>query len=154
MLKVYTDGAVSGNGYVGSKGGWAYAIINDENEVVKENAQFFKETTNNRMEMIAVLEGIIGAINYNKEVDKIEVYTDSAYIVNCYKDKWYIKWMQNGWTNSKRQAVINKDLWLQLVPYFSNPKIEIIKVEGHSEDIWNKYVDAAAVKIKKELDIE
>jgi ribonuclease HI len=79
---------------------------------------------------------------------EIVVYSDSAYVINCYKQKWYKKWQVNGWINSKKQPVANKELWEQLIPYFENPFFSFEKVAGHADNKYNNLVDEMAVKAK------
>ena len=147
-IKIYTDGACRANGTKNALGGWAYAIIyNDELRLEEWGNE--KETTNNRMEMMAVVEALK---NFTDLDEEIVVCTDSAYIHNCMKQKWYVNWQRNGWVNATREPVKNKDLWEQIIPYFSNPLISFEKIRGHSGDKWNEYVDKLAVKAAKALE--
>lgn len=77
------------------------------------------------------------------------VYSDSAYIINCYKQKWYNKWQINDWKNSKKEPVANKELWEQLIPYFDNVMFSFEKVPGHAGHVYNEMVDQMAVQAKK-----
>ena len=79
--------------------------------------------------------------------DKITVYTDSAYLANCVKQKWYNKWLVNGWINSKKEPVANKNLWKSLIPFFEAENIEFVKVKGHAGNKYNEIVSA-----KEEID--
>ena len=116
QIRIYTDGACRANGTKNALGGWAYAIIyNDELRLEEWGNE--KETTNNRMEMMAVVEALK---NFTDLDEEIVVCTDSAYIHNCMKQKWYVNWQRNGWVNAAREPVKNKDLWEQIIPYFSN----------------------------------
>lgn len=82
--------------------------------------------------------------------DTATIYSDSAYIINCITQKWYKKWQTNGWRNSKKEPVANRELWERLIPYFENPRFSFEKVKGHSgEKDWNDYVDRLAVEAKK-----
>lgn len=143
--KIYCDGAASNNGYENAIGGWAYIILNERDEIVKENSNFEKFATNNRMELYACYMGLYELIEEKNDVEKIEVYTDSAYLYNCYSQKWYVGWINKNWYNSKKQPVANKQLWLNLIPYFENENIDFFKVKGHNNDKWNEYVDKLAV---------
>ena len=78
--------------------------------------------------------------------DQIAVYTDSAYLHNCYTQKWYRNWKLNGWKNAKKQPVANQDLWEKLIPYFDNSQIDFIKVKGHADNFYNNIVDEMAQK--------
>lgn len=155
--QVYTDGACSGNT---RNGGWAAVMVFDyKNEVVNGEPVVetitgsSQNTTNQRMELTALLQGICMAAEKSVcAFDEIKVYTDSAYCCNCYKDKWYKAWVRNGWVNSKGEPVKNRDLWELLVPWFEDVKVEIIKVKGHSDNLYNNLADQLAVEAKKELD--
>lgn len=154
-IKIYTDGACKANGKKDAVGGWGYVIFHDSEEApAKEGSGGEKNTTNNRMEMLAVINSLAEC----PENERIIVYTDSAYIHNCMKQKWYKAWLSNNWVNASRQPVKNRDLWEKLIPYFENPLVDFEKVKGHSKnenehEKWNNYVDklavAAAVKVMK-----
>ena len=87
---------------------------------------------------------------------KVKIYTDSAYIANCFADKWYVKWRENGWKTSDKQPVKNQDLWTRIlalyIKYHTRFDIEIIKVKSHAGNVYNEYVDAMAVTRRKELE--
>ena len=95
MLKIYTDGACSGNP---GPGGWAAIVVYDDNEH-RAFYDYNTSTTNNRMELTAVIEAVRNAIEIEKQ-KRIEIYSDSAYVVNAIKENWIKKWIQNGWTIS------------------------------------------------------
>lgn len=149
--KIYCDGAVSNNGYENAVGGWAYVILNDKDTVLFEENNFEKYATNNRMELYSCYKGLDKLLTEItlKEEDKVEVYTDSAYLHNCYSQKWYLSWLKNNWLNSKKQPVANKSLWQLIIPFFENEKIDFFKVKGHNNNYWNEYVDSLAVAAKK-----
>lgn len=147
----YTDGATSNNGYDGAQGGWAFIIVYG-NSIIYECSGHIENTTNNICELTAIIE----ACKEARHIDKISgistfhvIYSDSAYCINCYKQKWYKKWQRNGWLNSKKQPVANRELWEQLIPFFENPHFEFRKVEGHSTNEYNNYVDKLAVAAKE-----
>ena len=149
--KIYCDGAVSNNGYENAIGGWAYVILDDKDTVLFEENNFEKYATNNRMELYSCYKGLDKLLTEItlKEEDKIEVYTDSAYLHNCYSQKWYLNWMKNNWLNNKKQPVANKNLWQLIIPFFENEKVDFFKVKGHNNNYWNEYVDSLAVAAKK-----
>lgn len=151
-VEIYTDGACSKNGYIGARGGWAYIILIDGEEKFVQ-AGYAIPSTNQRMELMAAIEGLIKAKELIEEETKqkqdsfmpiIKIYTDSAYLCNCYNKDWWSKWLYNDWMNSKKEPVANKDLWLQLIPWFRQANVEIIKVKGHSDNKYNNYVDIMA----------
>ena len=138
--KIYTDGATSGNGYAGAQGGWAFIIL-DENEKVANSAfGYIPNATNNICELTAVIE----ACKVTWPDGDFTIYSDSAYIINCYKQKWYKKWQTNGWLNSKKQPVANKELWEKLIVIFKQPNFHFVKVKGHSGEKGNKKADELA----------
>lgn len=134
-ITIYTDGACSGNP---GKGGWAAVIIEDENEKTISGSEML--TTNNRMELLAV-------INALKEVSsaKLDIYTDSKYVKNGI-ESWIKNWKMNGWKTAAKQPVKNKDLWLELDTLVTKKEIEWKWVKGHSNDHYNTIVDEAARK--------
>lgn len=144
-FEVYCDGSTRGNGKENAVGAWAYVILQN-NEKMFSKVVAVKNTTNQRME----LEAAYSALNYllMNEIcvpfDSIKIYTDSAYLHNCYIQKWYVNWQNNGWMNSKKQPVANQDLWEKLIPFFEMPEVEFIKVKGHANNKWNCYVDELA----------
>lgn len=145
---IYTDGATSFNGSSKSFGGWAYAVV-DKDSLVFEDCGRSAPATNNQMELTAVVEAIEKIASISKEVN-VDIYTDSAYIFNCFEAGWYINWQKNGWKNSKKEPVANKELWERILNHYSFPnKITFHKVKGHMTDKWNNYVDELAVKAKE-----
>lgn len=144
QIELWTDGSCKRNGQEGAYGGWA-AIISDKNTDYQFRACGREElTTNNIMEMKAIINGLrkIGEL-YEKDISVI-VYSDSAYVLNCYTQRWYDNWIKNGWKNSKKERVKNKELWEELVPYFENPLYDFRKVAGHSGVKYNEIVDEIA----------
>lgn len=151
MIKLYTDGATSNNGKDGARGGWAFAIVEDD-EIT--NAYYGPITgdkiTNNVAELSAVMMGlraIMGSFPERVRANEpIEIYSDSAYFCNCIKDKWYVNWQQNGWINSKKQPVENRELWEEILRLLSCGNISVNKVKGHSNNEINNLVDGLARK--------
>ena len=146
FFKIYSDGSTRGNGKENSVGAWAYIILDKDDNVLYKECRSEVETTNQRMELTAAIEAL-EYLFYNElcvPFDKVELYTDSAYLCNCYQQKWYNNWLSNGWKNSKKQAVANRDLWERLVTFFEKPELEIKKLKGHAGDKWNEVVDTMA----------
>jgi len=133
---VYTDGACSGNP---GPGGWAALLLFGEHK--KELSGGEKKTTNNRMEIQAVIE----ALKALKEPCAVKVHSDSAYVVNCFQQGWYKSWIKNGWKNSKKQPVENQDLWKELLSLMEKHHVEYIKVKGHADNEYNNRCDELAV---------
>ncbi|MCX7924152.1 MAG: ribonuclease HI [Clostridia bacterium] len=142
--RIFTDGACSGNP---GPGGWAAIILlpNDRQQITG----FEEETTNNRMELKAAVESLKLALSLGQK--KVDIYSDSAYVVNAVKNKWLKKWGENGWKTVSREDVKNKDLWLQLVNLLEKSRdINFIKIKGHSGDKHNEAVDKLA---KREIEL-
>lgn len=136
-VQIYTDGACSGNP---GPGGWATVLI--YRGVEKEISGFVKETTNNRMELTAAVEGLKAL----KEKCRVSLYTDSAYVHNAFTQGWIISWELNGWKNSKKDPVENQDLWRLLINYTKDHEVAWHKVKGHADDVYNNRCDQLARK--------
>lgn len=145
-MKIYTDGATSRNGQENAPGGWAFIIVDRHGNVIDEGSGHVDNATNNICELLAVINACQAYLALEDGI--VTVYSDSAYIVNCYKQKWYEVWQQNGWRNSKKEPVKNKELWEQLIPYFENFLFSFEKVKGHAGNYFNEKVDAMAVEAK------
>ncbi|MEQ8236475.1 MAG: ribonuclease HI [Syntrophomonadaceae bacterium] len=140
---IYTDGACSGNP---GPGGWAAVLLSQDKK--KEIRGGERETTNQRMELKAVIEAL-RALKV-KDWDVI-VYSDSAYLVNAFQQKWLDKWQRNGWRNSKKEPVANQDLWQELLRLTSLNRVKIVKVKGHDGELYNERCDELARQAIKEL---
>jgi ribonuclease HI len=132
---VYTDGACSGNP---GPGGWAAIIVDSGAERVVAGAE--PRTTNQRMELTAAIEGL-GALPDRR---RVHVYTDSAYVMNCFEQRWWERWEQNGWLGAGKKPVTNRDLWERLLAQVRRHDVVWHKVRGHSGDVMNDRVDALA----------
>ena len=134
MIKIYTDGSCLKNP---GNGGWA-AIININNEI-KEISGSVKDTTNNKMELMAPIK----AIQEVKEQQPIEIYTDSQY-VKLGITNWIHKWIKNNWQTSKKEPVKNKELWMELYKLTKSYEIKWIWVKAHAGNTLNEEVDLLA----------
>lgn len=129
---VYTDGACSGNP---GPGGWAWVVPDGPRASGGE-----PETTNQRMELTAVLDAV-------RSLDgPLEIISDSTYVVNCFRDRWWEGWIARGWVNSQRKPVANRDLWEPLVEEYQRRALTFRWVKGHSGDHWNDVADQLAVE--------
>lgn len=144
MTEIYTDGACSKNP---GPGGWAFVVV-EQGIATYNTGGSEKHTTNNRMELTAILE----ACKYidTQPETKWTIYADSAYCINCYSAGWWRKWMKNGWMTSQKKPVLNQDLWEKLIPYFQRPDISFCKVKGHANNQFNNIVDELAVSWRME----
>ena len=134
-VEIFTDGACSGNP---GPGGWAALLRAGERE--REIAGGERLTTNQRMELRAALEGLKAL----KRPTRVALYSDSAYLVNCFRDGWWKKWEANGWRNAGKKPVANDDLWKELVRLNREHDVEWHKVKGHSGHVENERVDQLA----------
>ena len=134
-IHIYTDGACSGNP---GPGGWAAILIEDGTEIELSGGE--SSTTNNRMELMAPLQGLRSLA----ERRTVDLYSDSAYVVNCFRDKWYEGWRKNGWRNSQKKPVENRDLWEALLAEVARHDVTWHKVAGHSGHDLNDRADALA----------
>lgn len=132
---IYTDGACSGNP---GPGGWGTILMYDG--IKKEISGGKKDTTNNVMEITAVIEGL-KLLKYPCEV---EIYSDSAYVVNAFNQHWIDGWKKNGWKNSSKEEVKNRELWEELDKLANIHTVTFIKVKGHSDNELNNRCDELA----------
>lgn len=139
-VALYTDGACSGNPGVGA---WAAILAAAGRE--KELVGVDPYTTNNRMELRAVIEGLKAL----KRPCRVHVYSDSAYVVNAFKQNWLDGWQRKGWRNSAGQSVSNKELWQELLALAEAHEIVWHKVKGHADNDYNNRCDALAVAAVK-----
>lgn len=132
---IYTDGACSGNP---GPGGWGAILM--YKGAKKEISGGMKNTTNNIMEVTAVIE----ALKCLKVKSNVQVYSDSAYTVNAFKQGWIFNWMKNGWKTSNKEPVKNKELWEELYALTQKHCVEFIKVKGHADNEFNNRCDEMA----------
>ena len=125
-LKIFTDGGCSDNQSDENFGGWGAVLIYGEHEKKMSGGE--RNTTNNRMELTALLRALEAI---KKDGLNVEVYSDSAYLVKCFRDKWYANWLRNGWKNAGKKPVENQDLWKAIIPYLKKHRIEFYIVKGH-----------------------
>jgi len=138
---LYTDGACSGNP---GPGGWG-AVLSYKN-AKKQISGYDPDTTNNRMELTAVIKGLMCL----KERCLVEVYTDSAYVLNAFQKGWIVSWQNNGWKTANKKQVENQDLWMSLLNLTKEHVVHFNKVKGHADDELNNLCDKLATdEIKK-----
>ncbi len=136
-VTLYTDGACSGNP---GAGGWGCILLYGERRLELSGGE--EETTNNRMELMAVIAGL----ERLKFPCKVEVYSDSAYTVNAFEEGWVYAWEANGWQKADRKPVLNDDLWKRLLSLTRVHEVTFRKVKGHADDVLNNACDALARK--------
>jgi ribonuclease HI len=137
QVMIFCDGACSGNGKETNIGGWG-AVLKYKDQI-RECFGGSPETTNNVMELTAAIEAL-KCLN-SKEIS-VSVYSDSAYVVNCFQNGWYHKWKMNGWMTAKKEPVENKALWQELIGLVESfSEVRFFKVKGHLD--LNKASDLA-----------
>ena len=141
-VTIYTDGACSGNP---GPGGWAAILM--AGGAKKEMSGGERDTTNNRMELMAVIEGLKAL----KRPCKVDIYSDSAYVVNAFEQNWIGKWVKNGWKNSAKAEVANSDLWKELINLTAMHNVTFHKVKGHADNEYNNRCDELAVREWKKI---
>ncbi len=132
---IYTDGACSGNPGIG---GWAAVLMYNGNS--KQLSGYDKSTTNNRMEMFAVIQ----ALRCLKESCECLVHTDSQYVADAFNKNWLSQWQKKNWRTASSSEVKNVDLWKALLYEVNKHKVTFIKVKGHADDVYNELCDKLA----------
>lgn len=135
-VELYTDGACSGNP---GKGGWGAVLVYNNNE--KELSGGEEQTTNNRMELTAVIEGL----NALKEPCEVTITTDSKYVCDAINKGWVYSWKNNNWKKADKKPALNVDLWEKLLTLLEVHKTTFIWVKGHNGHHYNERCDALAV---------
>ena len=135
MIKIYTDGACSGNPGIG---GWGAVIFSNSDDAVFLNGGE-NITTNNRMELTAAIK----SISYFKNRSNLEIFTDSKYLKDGI-ERWILNWKKNGWKTSNKKPVKNKDLWVQLDKEILKHNIKWNWVKGHANNEFNEKADSLA----------
>ena len=138
QVEIYADGACRGNGKEKNIGG--YGVILKYKEHTKELKASFQNTTNNKMELMSVIEGLQAL----KEPCSVTIYSDSAYIVNAINQKWLEGWIKRGWVTSTKEKVKNIELWKELKYLIDIHKVVFVKVKGHSDNELNNRADQLA----------
>jgi ribonuclease HI len=141
-LRVFTDGAWSPDG----RGGWAYVVVDDDDEVQRGQGSALG-VTHQRMEIRAVAEGLLAA---PRNVP-VQVVGDSAYVIECFREEWHVKWEGNGWLNYSKKPVANRDEWERLLTAWRAREAPTTweRIKGHAGHRWNELVDALAVEAKR-----
>lgn len=151
-LSFYTDGSYSSKSEMG---GWA-AICLEDGQVIDTQTGFEPYTTGNRMELYAFLSALENINSIESRHVQVTIYTDSAYIANCFSEGWWRKWITNGWKTADRQDIKNQDIWGRIIALYiklnNKIKLDIVKVKGHTGDKWNEYADLLAKKARLVLE--
>ncbi|MTK10858.1 MAG: ribonuclease HI [Clostridiaceae bacterium] len=145
IITIYTDGACRGNGKENTIGGFGIVLM--YNGMKKEIKKGCRNTTNNIMELSAVIE----ALSMLKEPCEVKLYSDSAYVINAINQNWIKNWQKNGWKTASKEPVKNRELWEKLIELVNIHKVEFIKVKGHSDNEFNNRCDKLANEAMDEL---
>lgn len=147
MIEIYTDGTSLGNP---GRGGFAVVIVFEQFEIIL--AKGYRKTTNNRMELLAVVE----ALNFikNNEIKSATIYTDSQLIVKAINEGWLSRWIVNGWQTSNKTKVLNIDLWQKINHFLNMVDVRFQWIEGHSDNKFNNLADKIAKRNAKDFAIE
>lgn len=152
-MTIYTDGACKENnrneGVAEGEGGWAFLILESkpgqDMKIIGEGSGYVSGTTNQEMEIMALAEALE---SIKSKGHKIDLYSDSAYVVNCLNDQWYVKWRKNGWKNSKGKPVENRDQWERMLSLFEKHEITVYHVKRNTTK-FIRLVDSMAKKAAK-----
>lgn len=134
-VTIYTDGACSGN-----PGAGGYGVVLLYGTARKELSGGFQRTTNNRMEVLAVIKGLEAL----KEPCNVFLYSDSKYVVDAIEKGWVVKWKQNGWMRNKKERALNVDLWERLLVLLERHRVNFRWVKGHADNPENERCDQLA----------
>ena len=134
-VTIYTDGACSGNP---GAGGWGAILFYKDTK--REISGYSENATNNQMELTAAIK----ALDKLKQPCEVELYSDSAYLINAFNEDWITKWQMNGFRNANKKPVQNVELWQQLIEFNNTHKITWIKVKGHADNEYNNRCDQLA----------
>ncbi len=141
LIKIYTDGACSGNPGRGGYGTILRAVDDNGKLHEKEITAGYKNTTNNRMELMAVIVGLEAL----KKPCEVEITSDSKYVVDAFNQNWIEGWVKKNWKNSGKQPVKNKDLWQRLLKAKEPHNVKFIWIKGHAGHEFNERCDKMAV---------
>ncbi len=130
-VNIYTDGACSGNQNEENLGGWGCVL--EYGEHTKELCGGEANTTNNRMELTALIEGLAALKSRGLSV---RCFSDSSYLIRCFQEKWYLNWQKNGWKTSQKKPVENRDLWERLLGLMEGQELRFYLVKGHLNLGW------------------
>lgn len=145
LVEMYTDGACSGNPGSGGYGTILRYKDNAGNYHEKELTAGYEHTTNNRMELLAVIVGLEAL----KKPCRVKITSDSKYFIDAFEQKWLESWQKNGWKTASKKPVKNVDLWQRLINAMSSHNIELVWVKGHAGHEFNERCDKLAVNSSK-----
>jgi ribonuclease HI len=144
VVQIYTDGSCCAKT---KAGGWAFYVVQGNKEIAHGSGREYG-TTNNRMEVLAV----INALSQVDRVSEVELYSDSVYVINCFKKKWYLTWRKERWLSSKGLEIKNRDLWERLLKIVEERwgRVNWYHVKAHTGNKWNELAHDQASAQRKE----
>lgn len=145
-ITIYTDGACSGNP---GPGGYAAVLLSEDGKR-KELSKGYRNTTNNRMELMAV----IVALEALKRPCKVTLYSDSQYVVKALEEGWLKSWQKKNWRKADKKPVLNQDLWKRLLPLLEQHQVSLKWTRGHAGNVENERCDYLAVEASRQPDLE
>ena len=134
---IYTDGGCRDNGAKENIGAIGIVLMYPEKNYLKEYKKAYMNTTNNQMELLAVIQGL----KMLKQPCKVDIYSDSAYVVNAFQQRWIESWRKKGWTRGKSGELKNKELWMELYHLTQIHQVQFKKVKGHADNEYNNRCD-------------
>lgn len=143
-VAIYTDGACLGN-----PGPGGYGVILKYNKNRKELSGGYRITTNNRMELMAAINGLAAL----KSKCNVKLYSDSKYLTDAISEGWAKNWKANGWMRNKKKVALNSDLWHELLKLCEKHKVEFVWIRGHAGNIENERCDKLAINAAKGSDL-
>ena len=145
-IRVYTDGSCSGN-----PGPGAFCAIILDGEQEKTLSDAFLDTTNNRMELLSMIVALRELKDDLKSGVKVDIYSDSAYVINALTQGWLASWQKNGWRSAGKTPLKNQDLWLEMAELIKLGNISFFKVKGHADDEYNNRCDQIAQNLTQQM---
>lgn len=141
-LKIFADGGCRGNQSTTNIGAYAYIVLDENDNVLKEDSVAYQDTTNNKMELLGVIKGI----EYVNEAFPgqsfvLEITSDSSYVCDTFNKGWINNWMKNNWLTAKKQPVKNKELWIRLLEISKHHSLNFKWTKGHANNEWNNRCD-------------
>lgn len=150
-ITIYTDGGCRGNDSSKDNiGGLGIVFIYPEKNYVKEYKEAHKNTTNNQMELLAVIK----SLEMLKEKCKVTIHSDSAYIVNAIEQGWLHGWKMKGWSRGKSGELKNKELWMRLDELLKKHDVKMVKVKGHGDNTYNNRADKLVNEAMDEISVK
>lgn len=150
MYTLYTDGSCTNNGMANSFGGWAWVLVKDEeNTIVAKDKGMEAPTTNNRMELLAVISGLEWIKSYFMATKGIKIVADSKYVLDAFRQDWIAGWRRRNWKNAKNKPILNMDLWTRLISLVEELQPEWEHVHGHTGHLYNEMCDKLAAEASR-----